>query len=94
MRTTLLATVAALLATGAAVLVSQVPVAHAAPESYCQYYARTGVSQNAENNRRGCGNSGAMWHSDFNNHLTWCRHVSQDEAESHIAVRRQALQRC
>lgn len=95
MRTTfVIVTVATLLATGVAVSVPQVPAAHAAPEPYCQAYARTAIAQNAENIRRGCGNQTYEWHSNHYNHLNWCRHVSVAEAESHIAARSAALRRC
>lgn len=65
-----------------------------APPDPCDQYARTAVSQNEENIRKGCGYRGAKWHSNYESHLRWCRGASQNEADAAIKARSNALFDC
>ena len=64
------------------------------PPDPCDQYAKTAVSQNDENLRKGCGYRGARWHSNYESHLRWCRSVSQNEADAAIDARTNALVEC
>jgi len=64
------------------------------PLDPCDQYARTAVSQNEENIRKDCGYRGAKWHSNYESHLRWCRSTSQNEADTAIEDRGNALVEC
>lgn len=57
-------------------------------------YAERGVSQNEENIRRGCGKSGAIWHSDKLSHFTWAMQQTHYKTAIHDQYRRFSLSLC
>lgn len=62
--------------------------------AFCDPYARNATSQNEENLRRRCGQSGARWHSDTGAHFNWCMTVDTATANLETRARDEALARC
>ena len=60
----------------------------------CQQYARTAVSQNQENMRRGCGFTGARWTNEYQGHYNWCLAAQQSLADAETKARADALRQC
>ncbi len=84
---------------GAAVaLTGAVSQASAAPERFCERYAREAVRQNDEARRhRSCEDrlrDPARWQSDFRHHYDWCRGVSEAEANRETEIRARVLREC
>jgi hypothetical protein len=44
----------------------------AASQANCDWYAKTALKQQLENEQRKCGFTGANWSSDLKAHMTWC----------------------
>lgn len=57
-------------------------------------YAEQGVAQNEENIKRGCGISGAMWHSDISKHFNWAMKQTPYLVAIHDQQRRFKLSLC
>ncbi len=61
----------------------------------CRHYAKTAVTQNAQNIKRGCGFTGPEWHSDYERHKQWCLKSPPSAAEANNRLRDEALKnRC
>ncbi len=60
----------------------------------CNDYARTGVAQNQENQRRKCGYSGSAWHSDYNGHYGWCMTAERSAIDGGTRWRDEELKKC
>jgi len=80
---------AAVLATSAAGLALP-----AAAQSTCEWYARTAVRQQQENEQRKCGFKGDAWNTDLKAHLTWCATVTPDTWRKSAQKRDQDLAAC
>ncbi len=59
----------------------------------CRRYAKTAVSQQEENLRRGCRFKGNEWSADFNQHYDWCLKVPPSRADAVNRERAEALKR-
>lgn len=59
-------------------LASSVWSAPASAQSTCDWYARTAVKQQQENEQKKCGFKGPDWSSDVKAHATWCAGVPAD----------------
>lgn len=70
----------------------------AAPQSHaqtsCDWYAKTALKQQQENEQKKCGLSGAEWSSDLKAHMTWCASVAPDAWKAAAQKRDQALATC
>ena len=69
-------------------------VAPASAQSTCEWYARTAVKQQQENEQRKCGFTGEAWTSDLKAHMTWCASVSPDAWRKQAQKRDQELAVC
>jgi hypothetical protein len=69
MTTTLIRTAALAAAAIGCFVSAAVP---AAAQANCDWYAKTALKQQLENEQRKCGFTGANWSSDLKAHMTWC----------------------
>jgi hypothetical protein len=67
---------------------------HAQSQANCEWYARTALKQQQENEQRRCGLKGPEWNSDLAGHLTWCRSVPPEMWKKQAQLRDQALSNC
>jgi len=82
-------------ALGLAALVAtlgRAPVVQA--QANCDWYAKTALKQQQENEQRKCGLSGADWSSDLKAHMTWCASVAPDAWKAAAQKRDKALAAC
>ena len=86
-RRMLLTTLFASLALGQAVL----PVA---AQANCDWYAKTALKQQQDNERLKCGFKGLAWTTDLKAHQAWCASVSPDEWKKEAQKRDQDLASC
>ncbi len=75
-------------------LIGLLAAAPAGAQTTCEWYARTAVKQQQENEQRKCGFKGPSWTSDLKSHLTWCASVSPDEWKRQAQKRDQELAAC
>jgi hypothetical protein len=83
-------TAAAVAVIGAAALLP--PPAGA--QANCDWYAKTALRQQQENEQRKCGFSGNGWSSDMRAHMAWCAANSPDQWRSEAQRREQQLSTC
>jgi hypothetical protein len=58
-------------------------IGNAAAQANCDWYAKTALRQQQDNEQKKCGFSGPGWSSDLRAHLTWCAaHPDQWKAEA------------
>lgn len=69
-----------------------VPVAYG--QANCEWYARTALKQQQENEAKKCGLKGPEWSSDLKAHMTWCSGVAPDVWKAQAQKRDQALLGC
>lgn len=69
-------------------------LAQSAAPTTCEWYARTAVKQQQENEQRKCGFKGPAWTSDLRAHQTWCAGVSPEEWRRSAQKRDQELAAC
>jgi hypothetical protein len=85
-------TIRTVLAVAATVVSVSVPtLAHA--QANCDWYAKTALRQQQENEQRKCGQTGPGWSSDLKAHMTWCA-ANPDQWKSEAQRRDQALASC
>jgi hypothetical protein len=63
-------------------------------QATCDWYARTALKQQQENEQRQCGLKGPEWNSDLAGHIAWCRGVPPDMWKRQAQLREQALATC
>lgn len=73
---------------GAAALVSE-----ANAQANCDWYAKTALKQQQENEQKKCGFTGNGWSSDLKAHMTWCA-ANPDQWKSEAQRREQMLATC
>jgi hypothetical protein len=79
----------------AAVLISSVWLAPtASAQASCDWYAKTALKQQQENEQRKCGLKGNEWSTDLRAHLSWCRSVAPDAWKKQAQLRDQQLAAC
>ena len=66
--------------------------AHA--QAGCDWYARTAIKQQQDNERLNCKQSGEDWHADMQRHLRWCQSVPPDAWKAAAQRREQRLAAC
>lgn len=72
-------------------LVSGMATANA--QNNCDWYAKTALRQQQDNEQRKCGFTGTGWSSDLRAHLTWCS-ANPDHWRTEAARREQQLAGC
>jgi hypothetical protein len=65
-------TVFSILAAAALALTLAGAPATANTQTNCDWYAKTALKQQQENEQRRCGFTGNSWSSDLKAHMTWC----------------------
>jgi hypothetical protein len=68
--------------------------AQAVAQTTCEWYARTAVKQQQENEQKKCGFKGPAWTSDLKAHQIWCAGVSPEEWRRSAQKRDQDLAAC
>ena len=66
----------------------------ASSQSNCEWYAKTALKQQQENEQRKCGLKGPEWSSDLVAHMSWCRGVAPDAWKKQAQLRDQQLAAC
>ena len=66
--------------------------AHA--ESNCDWYAKTALKQQQQNQDNKCGFSGPAWSTDHQAHITWCATAGFDLLKLETQKRDQQLTAC
>ena len=69
-------------------------LAQATSGANCDWYARTALKQQQENEQRGCGLKGPEWNWDLSAHTNWCRGVPPDLWKKQAQLREQQLSSC
>jgi hypothetical protein len=67
---------------------------HASAQTPCDWYAKTALKQQQENEQRGCGLKGPEWSWDLSAHMNWCRGVAPDAWKKQAQLREQKLEVC
>ena len=70
------------------------PLAASAQMTSCNWYADTALKQQQENELRKCGLSGLGWHTNRQEHLTWCATQNPDRWRAEAQRRQQLLAGC
>lgn len=79
---------------GLAVFAVAASSAFAFAQSNCDWYARTALKQQQENERLKCGFKGEAWHTDLKAHSAWCASVGPDVWKAQAQKRDQDLVAC
>ena len=63
-------------------------------QANCDWYARTALKQQQDNERMKCGFKGDAWSADLKAHAAWCSSVSPDAWKEQAKKRDQELAAC
>jgi hypothetical protein len=63
-------------------------------QANCDWYAKTALRQQQENEQKKCNLKGPEWNSDLKAHMTWCATVPPDAWKAQAQKRDQALAAC
>lgn len=66
----------------------------AGAQGNCEWYAKTALKQQQENEQRRCGLKGPEWSWDLAGHMNWCRTVPPDAWKKQAQQREQQLAGC
>jgi hypothetical protein len=77
-----------------ATLVAASLASPAAAQANCDWYAKTALKQQQDNERLKCGFKGPEWNADLRAHMTWCAGVSPDAWKAQAQRRDQQLASC
>ena len=66
----------------------------ASAQASCDWYAKTALKQQQENEQRKCGFKGPEWSLDLAAHMNWCRGVAPDMWKKQAQLRDQQLEAC
>lgn len=80
-----------LIATASAVALTPAP---ASAQGNCEWYAKTALKQQQDNERLKCGFQGPEWNTDLRAHMTWCASVAPDVWKAQAQKRDQQLAAC
>jgi hypothetical protein len=69
-----------------------VTAAHA--QQSCDWYAKTALQQQQENEQKKCGFTGPAWNSDLKSHQAWCASQPPDAWRSEAQKRAKQLEGC
>ncbi len=73
---------------------SYVASGSALAQANCDWYAKTALKQQQDNERLKCGFKGDAWNADLKAHLTWCASVAPDAWKTQAQQRDQQLATC
>lgn len=79
--------------TALAIFVASALPATANTQANCDWYAKTALKQQQENEQRKCGLAGPSWTSDLKGHLAWCA-ANPDQFRTEAQRRDQQLAAC
>ena len=79
---------------GAAMLGTLMLAPHASAQANCDWYAKTALKQQQENEQRKCGFKGPEWSLDLEAHMSWCSSVAPDLWKKQAQLRNQQLEAC
>ncbi len=68
--------------------------ATASAQANCDWYAKTSLQQQQENEQKKCGFSGPTWSTDLKAHMTWCTTANPDLWKAEAQKRQQMLTGC
>ena len=63
-------------------------------QANCDWYAKTALKQQQDNERMKCGFTGEAWSADLKAHAAWCQSVSPDVWKDQAKKRDQQLTTC
>ena len=63
-------------------------------QANCDWYAKTALRQQQDNERMKCGFKGEAWAADLKAHAAWCSSVSPDAWKEQAKKRDQELSAC
>jgi hypothetical protein len=63
-------------------------------ESNCDWYARTALRQQQDNDQRKCGYTGPAWSWDLKAHSSWCATANPDQWKAEAQLRERQLMMC
>ncbi|MFM9943531.1 MAG: hypothetical protein ACKVP7_29035 [Hyphomicrobiaceae bacterium] len=66
----------------------------ATAQANCDWYAKTALKQQQDNERLKCGFKGPEWTTDLRAHTTWCAGVAPDAWKAQAQKRDQQLAAC
>ena len=66
----------------------------ATAQGTCEWYARTAIKQQQENEQKKCGFKGPEWNADLRAHMAWCASVAPDVWKKSAQKRDQDLAAC
>lgn len=66
----------------------------AAAQANCDWYAKTALKQQQDNERLKCNLKGPAWTADLKAHQAWCASVAPDEWKKQAQKRDQDLAAC
>ena len=68
--------------------------ATAVAQANCDWYAKTALKQQQDNERLKCGFAGPEWNAELRAHMTWCSSVAPDAWKAEAQKRDQRLATC
>lgn len=77
-----------------ALVLAGLTASQAAAQANCDWYARTALKQQQDNERLKCGFKGPEWNADLRAHLNWCTSVAPDVWREQAKKRDQQLATC
>ncbi len=75
-------------------LVGPLPFAPANAQANCEWYAKTALKQQQDNELLKCGFKGDAWSTDFKAHAVWCESVPPDAWKEQAKKRERELAAC
>jgi hypothetical protein len=84
----------AIMAVPAILLTAAFASSGAEAQANCDWYAKTALKQQQENEQRKCNLSGPEWSSDLKSHMAWCGSVAPDVWKKAAQKRDQDLASC
>ena len=66
----------------------------ATAQANCDWYAKTALKQQQDNERLKCGFKGDAWNADLKAHVAWCASVAPDAWKVEAQKRDQQLATC
>lgn len=66
----------------------------ATAQANCDWYAKTALKQQQDNERLKCGFTGPEWNADLRAHTAWCSSVAPDAWKAQAQKRDQQLLAC
>ena len=78
----------------AAMALAVLSPASAHAQANCEWYAKTALKQQQDNEQLKCGFKGDAWSTDYKAHVAWCQSVAPDAWKDQAKKRDQDLAAC